>query len=152
MPVASDLEVIRALAEFRCALRGFLAASEEVSKSAGVTPLQYQAILAICAWPGPISVGDLAAQLLVTHSSAVQLFDRLVVAGLARREPSPEDGRVALLKLTPEGDRVLIELARRHLEVMQRRERELSTALRRLNGIELPKGHAGQASSGSVSR
>jgi DNA-binding MarR family transcriptional regulator len=138
MPVDRDIQVIRALAEFRYSLRDFLAASEEVSKSAGVTSLQYQAILAICAWSGPISVGDLAAQLLVRHSSALQLFDRLAAAGLARREPSPQDGRVALLKLTAEGDRVLIELAGRHLKVMQSRRRELSAALRRLGQIELP--------------
>ena len=136
MSLPSEVEVIRALAEFRHALRGFLAASEEVSESAGVRPLQYQAMLAICAWPGPMSVGDLAAQLLVTHSSAVQLFDRLVAAGLARREPSPQDGRIVLLKLTAEGDRLLVALAERHLRVMQAREPELSASLRRLSVIE----------------
>jgi DNA-binding MarR family transcriptional regulator len=134
------MEAVRALADFRHVLRGFLAASEDVSKSAGVPPLQYQAMLAICAWPGPISIGDLAAQLLMTHSSAVQLFDRLAASGLASREPSPDDGRVVLLRLTEQGDELLMDLAEHHLRVMQSRERELSTSLRRLAAFQLPDG------------
>lgn len=134
----SDIELIRALAEFRYTLRGFLAASEAVSKSAGLMPLHYQAMLVICAWPGPIAMRELAEQLLMTHSAAVQLFDRLVAGGLARREASPDDGRVVLLRLTEKGNDLLLSLAGRHLREMQSRERDLSRSLRRLTAIKAP--------------
>ena len=66
------------LANFRHAMRRFLAASETISRDAGVTQQQYQAMLAIAAWPGgAMSVKDLSEELLLTHHAAVQLVDRL---------------------------------------------------------------------------
>ena len=46
-----DPEHYAGLAGFRSALRRFLAASEAISKAAGVTQQQYQALLAIKTWP-----------------------------------------------------------------------------------------------------
>lgn len=128
-----DPERMEGLAGFRFALRRFLSASEQISRAAGVTPHQYQAMLAIRAKPdGPMSVKELAEQLLLTHHAAVQLVDRLSKAGLAVRERSAEDRRSVLLKLTERGDELLDHLAGQHLEEMLRQEPLLSRSLRQL--------------------
>jgi DNA-binding MarR family transcriptional regulator len=128
-----DTERYKGLAGFRYALRHFVAASEQINREAGVTQQQYQALLAIKTWPGEtMSMKDLAEQLLLTHHAAVQLVDRLAKAGLAGREPSLEDRRSVLLKLTPAGAELLGDLAAKHLEEMLRQEPLLTQSLKRL--------------------
>jgi DNA-binding MarR family transcriptional regulator len=124
------------LAGFRYALRRFLNASEHISRVAGVTPQQYQAMLAIrIKSDGAMSMKELSEQLLLTHHAAVQLVDRLSKAGLAIRERSAEDRRSVLLRLTARGDELLDELALQHLEEMLRQEPLLSRSLRQLKKI-----------------
>jgi DNA-binding MarR family transcriptional regulator len=127
---------IQGLADFRYALRRFLAASEAISRAAGVTQQQYQTLLAIKAAPAAgMTVKALAEQLQLTHHAAVQLINRLARAGLAQRSPSPQDGRSVLLSLTPAGEALIDRLAAEHLEEMLRQEFHLSKALRRLRTI-----------------
>ena len=124
------------LAGFRLALRRFLAASEAISRSGGITQQQYQALLAIMTWPSQImNMGDLADQLLLTHHATVQLVNRLVRAGLAERTPSLVDRRCVVLKLTPVAEELVSRLAAQHLEEMQRLEPPLSHSLRRLRRL-----------------
>ena len=131
--MALDAECFESLAGFRSSLRRFLAASEAISRQAGVTPQQYQAMLAIKTRPAAnMAIKDLAEQLLLTHHAAVQMIDRLSKAGLARREASTSDRRLVLLKLTTKGEALLDQLAERHLEVMLRHEPQLSAALKDL--------------------
>jgi DNA-binding MarR family transcriptional regulator len=121
------------LSEFRLALRRFLAASEAISKDAGITQQQYQAILAIAAWGArAMAMKDLAEQLLLTHHAAVQLVDRLEKLGLARRSPSAGDRRIVHLKLTPQGAALLDRLAGHHLQELRRQEPSLSHSLARI--------------------
>ena len=90
-----DLERFKGLSGFRHALRRFLAASEAISRAAGVTQQQYQVMLAIKATDrGEITMKDLAESLLLTPHAAVQLVDRLTKAGFAERRQSQEDRRV----------------------------------------------------------
>ena len=130
-----DLKLIRSLAEFRRALRALVASSEGLSKAAGVTAVQYQALLAICAWEGPMAVRDLADQLMLTHSAAVQTLDRLTAAELVRRTVSGEDRRVVRVEMTPEGRTVLAALAERHLDELLRQEADLKAALRGVKAV-----------------
>ena len=112
-----DAECFERLAGFRHALRRFLAAAEAISKSAGVTQPQYQAMLTIKTWPSAaMTMKDLADQLLLTHHAAVQLVNRLARAGLVERTPSNTDGRSVILRLTPAGEALVERLAGRHLE------------------------------------
>jgi DNA-binding MarR family transcriptional regulator len=128
-----DEQLFQGLAGFRYALRQFVAASETISRDAGITQQQYQALLSIKTWPGEtLSMRELAEQLLITHHAAVQLVDRLSKAGLSKRTPSLEDRRSVLVALTPAGDALLHDVAARHLEQMQRQEPLLSQSLRRL--------------------
>jgi DNA-binding MarR family transcriptional regulator len=131
-----DLERLKGLSGFRHALRRFLSASELISRAAGVTQQQYQALLAIKATDGgEMTMGDLAETLLLTHHAAVQLMDRLTKAGLAERTQSLEDRRMVLLTLTPQGDDLVNELAERHLEEMLRQEPALRRSLSRLKRL-----------------
>jgi DNA-binding MarR family transcriptional regulator len=133
-----DAQTFQGLASFRFALRRFLAASEAISRGAGVTPQQYQAMLAIKSWPEPaMTMGDLAEQLMLTHHAAVQLVDRLAKAGLAERTASIEDRRSVVLRLTDLGESLVERLAEEHLREMQLQEPLLSRSLRRLRRMDI---------------
>jgi DNA-binding MarR family transcriptional regulator len=70
---------------------------------------------------GPLTPSELAAHERVQRPTATRVLARLEEAGLIERAPSPDDGRVAHLRLTEEGDRRLgrtfgeLEMERRQL-------------------------------------
>jgi DNA-binding MarR family transcriptional regulator len=130
--VPIDRQRYLGLANFRYAVRRFLAASERISAESGITTQQYQAMLAIGAADQPLAMKDLAEELLLQPHAAVQMVDRLQKQELAERRPSSLDGRVVLVALTDKGSEVLDGLAERHLEEILRQEPKLSEALRRL--------------------
>ena len=134
--VALDSSIYEGLARFRLALRQFLAFSEAATQAAGVTPSQYQAMLAIQTHPGgAIAIQELAAQMLLQHNGAVQLVDRLARAELAERQPSPTDRRRVLVVLTDKGRGLLERLASAHIVELMRYEPLLAESLRRLRDI-----------------
>lgn len=99
----SDADYAR-LADFRYALRRFLEFSEIEAAKEGLTPQQHQALLVIRSSPeGAANVGRLAERLRIRHNTAVELANRLAASGLIVREPSMEDRRSVILKLTDEG-------------------------------------------------
>lgn len=106
-----------ALADFRYALRKFLAFSEEAAAEIGLTSQQHQALLVIKARStgNGLAVGMLAERLLVRQHSAVELVDRLSRLGLVARHPDPHDRRRVLVALTEEGEERLRILSRAHL-------------------------------------
>ena len=110
------------LASFRHALRGFLRFSEAAAAEEGLTSQHYQAMLILRGWPDgqPVSINDLALQLLIKHNSAVGLVDRLVHEGLVVRSPSTVDRRKVELCLSPRGRQVLAKLAATHREELRR--------------------------------
>jgi DNA-binding MarR family transcriptional regulator len=126
----------RTLAAFRHALRRFHAFSEDAARAHGLTPQQHQAILALKGHDAaePMSVGNLAAALLIRHHSAVELVDRLVAAGLVLREGDAGDRRRVALTLTAKAEAVLAELSRTHLAELRRSGPLLAALVRRLDG------------------
>jgi DNA-binding MarR family transcriptional regulator len=137
--MALDPDRYKGLAGFRFALRRFLTASEEISRGAGVTPRQYQALLAMKARePDTMAMKDLADELMLTHHAAVQLVDRLAKASLALRQPAAHDRRRVSLVLTPKGEALLGELAARHLKAMLEQEPLLTASLKRLKRLRAP--------------
>jgi DNA-binding MarR family transcriptional regulator len=107
------------LAAFRLSLREFLAKTEANARSVGLTPQQHQALLSIKGgYPGreAISIGELAAHLLIKNHSAVELVSRLVKAGLVTREPSSEDRRTVCVCITAKGEETLGELSTASLD------------------------------------
>jgi DNA-binding MarR family transcriptional regulator len=111
------------LAAFRLALRQFAAFSEAAAKAAGLTPRQHQALLAIKGaartHPNGLGVGEIAKALLIRHNSAVELVDRLVDAGLVRRQPDPLDGRRSLVVVTDQAERLLHGLSAVHRQELR---------------------------------
>jgi DNA-binding MarR family transcriptional regulator len=135
--IRADLTYYESLAEFRLVLRRFLAFSEAETREAGVTSVQYQAMLAIKTYPGgTMMIRDLAEQMLLQHHGAVQLVDRLARAALVTRVPSPTDRRGVLVGLTPDGEALLERLAALHRRELLRHERLLADSLRRLREID----------------
>ena len=130
--LAFDAQRYQGLAGFRMALRQFLAASEVISRTEGVTAQQYQALLAIGCGPAPMTMKDLAESLLLQPHAAVQMVNRLAKAGVVERSPSPTDGRSVLLTLTAAGETLLESLAEQHLREMIKQEPHLSKSLRRI--------------------
>ena len=110
------------LLAFRTSLRKFLHWSETRARGAGLTPAQYQLLLAVKGHPGgvPPTVGDLAGYLLLKHHSAVELIDRAETAGLVRRRGDDDDGRVIRVLLTARGEERLSQLAPAHLDELRR--------------------------------
>ena len=123
-----------ALAAFRLALRKFLRFSEAAAGARGITPQQYQALLAIKGFPGRerITVRELSDQLQIKHHSAVGLVDRLAAERLVSREPSPEDRRCILVCLTTRGQQILGNLAAAHSTQLRRMSPEIRRLLQRL--------------------
>ena len=112
---------LRALANFRYALRQFLAFSEQAASDIGLTMQRYQALLAIKTFRAGahISVGELAEQLLIRDHSAAELVSRLEQAKLVKRKNDPLDRRRSLVVLTALGDRRLAQLAFVHLRKLR---------------------------------
>lgn len=107
---------------FRTELRRFLHWSEQQAIAAGLTPSQHQLLLAVKGHGGPEgpTVGEVAGYLMLRHHSAVGLADRTEKAGYIERDRDPEDHRVIRLRLTPEGERLIRQLSRAHLEELGR--------------------------------
>lgn len=106
-----------ALAEFRYALRKFLAFSEEAALAMGLTPQQHQALLAIkgAADSDSLSIKQIAERLLVRHHTAVGLVDRLVDLDMVERKIDPTDRRRILVSLTKTGHSALHGLSAIHV-------------------------------------
>jgi DNA-binding MarR family transcriptional regulator len=120
-PPLQTAEYVR-LASFRYALRSFLHFSEAATARVGLTGQQYQAMLVLrsCVGRVPVTINDLARQLLIQHNSAVGLVDRLVAHGLVVRESISADLRKVQLVLTRKGERVLGNLASVHRQKLRR--------------------------------
>jgi DNA-binding MarR family transcriptional regulator len=135
-PALSDADY-ETLAAFRHVLRGFLHFSEGAGHSVGLTPQQHQALLAVRAAPSAtLSVGELADRLMLKPHSTTELVNRLVQAGLLRRQSGGEDGRRVLLVLTVHAEARLRALSAAHRDELLR-IRPMLTAL--LDGLDPPE-------------
>jgi DNA-binding MarR family transcriptional regulator len=105
------------LLAFRASLRRFQRWSEDQARTAGLTHVQHQLLIAVKGHPGAESptVGDLADYLLLRHHSAVELVDRAELVGLVRRIADARDARLVRVQLTTKGERVLNQLTPAHL-------------------------------------
>jgi DNA-binding MarR family transcriptional regulator len=96
------------VAEFRSELRRFVRGSERAARSSGLTPQRYLLLLMIKGAPNGgqrSTVTELSDRLQLAQSTVTELVGRAEEAGLVQREQSVEDGRVAYLRLSGEGER-----------------------------------------------
>ena len=117
-----------ALARFRFAIRSYLRFSEETVRSRGLTPQQYQLLLALKGFPGRdwASVRELADSLHVRHHSVVELVNRAQGQGLVERSVHPDDARAVRVLLTPKGEQVLARLGAMHRDELRRMDEALA--------------------------
>lgn len=110
-----------ALADFRYALRRFFAFSEQAAGSAGLTPQQYQALLAVkgARERSDLSIGEIAERLMIRHHSAVELVDRLEMGGLVVRLKDKDDARRVAVRLSSKAERLMDGLAAAHLRELE---------------------------------
>jgi DNA-binding MarR family transcriptional regulator len=119
------------VAEFRAALRRFLRRSERIARKSGLTPQRHLLLLMIKGAPDgsqQSTVTELSDRLQLAQSTVTELVRRAEEAGLVEREQSAADGRVAHLRLTPEGERRLAKSFTSHAT----ERRELQDAFRHL--------------------
>jgi len=106
------VEDVVAVAEFRAALRRYARRSERVARQYGLTPQRYLLLLMIkgaADGKEQSTVTELADRLQLAQSTVTELVRRAEETGLVTREQSHDDARVAHLRLTPEGDRRLMQ-------------------------------------------
>lgn len=111
-------------------LRRFLRWSEEQAAEVGLTPAQHQLLVAIKGHPGPLppAIREIADYLLLQSHSAVGLVDRAEAAGVVRRQPDQNDGRVVRVELTDKGDQLVTGLTKAHVAELH----NLATSLNEL--------------------
>ena len=77
----------------------------------GLTPSQAE-VLRVLADHAPLTLSGLGSLLVCeSGSSPSRLVDRVVAQGLVNRRPGTADGREVELTLTPEGERLAVEVA-----------------------------------------
>ena len=116
-----------ALARFRFGIRRYLRFSEETVRRHGLTPQQYQLLLAIKGFPDRdwAAVRELADRLQLRHHSVVELVNRAQSQGLVERAPHPTDARAVRVELTAEGERILARLSALHRDELRRQDTAL---------------------------
>jgi DNA-binding MarR family transcriptional regulator len=114
-------EEFRRAADFRFALRRFIADADADVRAEGLTPHRYLLMLAIkaSASGSPATITQIADQLRSAQSSVTELVDRAVAAGLLERGGA-SDGRVVTVALTEHGEEIF---ARAFAAVRDDRER-----------------------------
>ena len=80
--------------------------------------------------PYELYAGDLVEQTMVTTGAITNRIDRLAERGLVERHHSTDDRRKVIVRLTPEGRRLVDEVAPGHYDVEQRMLASLSTSER----------------------
>lgn len=121
-------------------MRRFLRYSEDAARAHEIEPQQHQLLLAVKGLPKGKSptIGELAERLQIKHHSAVDLIDRLEKSGRIVREAGTKDRREVLVRLTPEGERILRALSLEHQTEITKVGPKLMRAL--AEAVRLAKG------------
>jgi DNA-binding MarR family transcriptional regulator len=104
------------LSNFRYQLRRFIRWSEQLTRRAGVTNLQYLLMLHIKGYAGRewASITELAERLQAQHHGVVALVSRCEARGLVVRRTGRSDGREVEVHLTAKGERLTRRIAGLH--------------------------------------
>ena len=84
---------------------------------------------------GPLTITEIQAKVLLASGSMTAAIDRLEKKGLVTRSAAPDDRRARLLKMTPEGKRIVEAAFSRHAA-------ELESAVAVLDPVEKRQLHA----------
>jgi len=92
----------------------------ELQRSCGLGLDDYDVLHQLRHAGRPLRMTELAGRVLISRPSTTRVVDRLVARGWLRRTGDPDDRRVVLVELTPEGRRTHGRAARRHLDGIAR--------------------------------
>lgn len=107
------------LLEAHAALTG--AVNRELEASAGMPITWFELLIRLSRSPGQrLRMSELAGQVGLSHSGLTRLVDRVIDAGLVRREACPEDRRGAFAVLAPAGGDALEAALEDHLASIDR--------------------------------
>src|SRR3982750_4005573 len=95
-----------------------------VESSVGISPTLHAALHTVEVH-GPITPGQLADHENVRKPTMTRTIHALLDEGLIERTPDPLDGRVAWLKVTPAGSRLLQRARQRQTEFLAARLKKL---------------------------
>ncbi|MEO1087154.1 MAG: MarR family transcriptional regulator [Acidobacteriota bacterium] len=104
MPTPKKLRVFHLLHQAHSAL--FRAADQTLRQKEGITAAQHGVMLVLSVRDG-VPISTIAEELRMGKSSLTGLVDRMSKAGLVRRAPCADDGRVTRIYLEPAGRRLL---------------------------------------------
>lgn len=97
------------------------AVNRELEAVAGMPITWFEVLIRLSRSPEQrLRMSDLAAQVGLSHSGLTRLADRLIEAGLVRREACPEDRRGSFAVLTPAGAAALDAALVPHLASIDR--------------------------------
>lgn len=97
----------------------------------GLSPARLSA-LSVAVFGGPVTMGQLAAAEQVAPPTMTRLIAAMERDGLVAREEDPEDGRVAWIRATAKGSRILHDARRRRVAALTRDIAALDPAAVRL--------------------
>ena len=97
------------------------------------------AVLEVLLHKGPIPLGDLSEQILITGASTTYVVKKLERRRLLRRTPSKEDNRVIVASLTPAGRTLIQAIFPHHVEHLSEVMKGLSTQEKRTAAMLLRK-------------
>jgi DNA-binding MarR family transcriptional regulator len=120
-------EDYKAQAAFRHALRKFLRVSENNSRDAGVTPQQYQLLLAIKGMSNRdwATISELAKSLQILHHSTVGLCQRAEQIGLVSIKRDTDDKRQVRVYLTQHGEDILAAVATKNRNELEKLKEDI---------------------------
>jgi DNA-binding MarR family transcriptional regulator len=135
-----------ALSNFRYQLRRFVRWSEQLTRGAGVTNLQYLLMLHIkggYAGREWATITELAERLQAQHHGVVALVTRCEKLGFVERRHERPDRREVEVHLTAKGERMVARLAQAHRDELLRLQGVLAVPGREQLGAEEAAGGAG---------
>ncbi|GLW63489.1 MarR family transcriptional regulator [Actinomadura rubrobrunea] len=95
-------------------------AGRELERRCGIRHVMFEVLLRLSDAGGPLTMGRLAEQMILTSGGTTRLVDRMEEAGYVRRHAAPGDRRRQLVELTDAGRAKLAEALRVHAATLER--------------------------------
>ena len=92
-----------------------------IEQECGISHLMFEVLLILGRADGAgLSMGAIGREQVLTTGGVTRLVDRMEAAGLVERAEDPGDRRGRLVRLTPQGEQIVVRAARIHVENIQR--------------------------------
>lgn len=116
----------------------------------GITLAKYDVLSQVCGSPDGITQGMLSRQLKVTGGNVSGLVRRLAADKLITREPSPDDRRAVIVRITEAGRDTYLAARSRHDALIEQwlsdaSEEDTATALRLLRTLKAAADRSGKS-------